>query len=492
MGEEILEKSNLKDKISKIKIIKIAKDIKKMETVGELIDYISMKVVERIAFFLLLIWSISLIITMIYSNISVIEVVEEWITQFNQFLTITIKWSGILQQTGFAGCLLGIVAFLKSLRESKKNNISNRDYIKERIIPLLLFLLLVWSIIPTMFATDKIEALRGGDYRKDGLITYFAVAGIFSCAYIMKNKKHIKCLIEINTLVALIQSVFILINNKGLNRFFGLTEGAGIFSNINHAGYYLAMTAMCAVFLIISEENSKAKLIFRYGVFSIIIAALVINSSFGPYLATLCAIISVLILSIWLKKISLKRTIFIMILFILVSIIINIGTGNLYLDLRIFGIELGMIFRREEDLSEVGTGRGKLWAIGIKIIADNPILGVGPGNISDRYFQLTEKATKPHNEFIEYAVTLGIPGLLFYVLALFMYLKEFFIKRKDASLLVLGLLCVTIAYLVSSLIGVIMYHTMAFFFMFLGLSVGQLKQTEKSLKETKKVQNTFL
>lgn len=181
-----------------------------------------------------------------------------------------------------------------------------------------------------------------------------------------------------------------------------------------------------------------------------------------------------------------------MILFILVSIIINIGTGNLYLDLRIFGIELGMIFRREEDLSEVGTGRGKLWAIGIKMIADNPILGVGPGNISDRYFQLTGKATKPHNEFIEYAVTLGIPGLLFYVLALFMYLKEFFIKRKDASLLVLGLLCVTIAYLVSSLIGVIMYHTMAFFFMFLGLSVGQLKQTEKSLKETKKVQNTFL
>lgn len=47
MGEEILEKSNLKDKTSKIKIIKIAKDIKKMETVGELIDYISMKVVEK-------------------------------------------------------------------------------------------------------------------------------------------------------------------------------------------------------------------------------------------------------------------------------------------------------------------------------------------------------------------------------------------------------------------------------------------------------------
>ena len=243
------------------------------------------------------------------------------------------------------------------------------------------------------------------------------------------------------------------------------------------------MTAMCAMYLIIAEKKSKLRLVFRYIIFAVIIAGLVKNTSLGPYLATLCALFSTIILAIWLNKSLLGRIMLAVIIYFIVTIVINITTGQLYIDLQIFGIDLAMIFRGEEDLSRIGTGRGELWSNGIKIILDNPMFGIGPGNVSNTYLEQMEKHTKPHNEFIEYGVTLGIPGLLFYVMALFMYLKEFFIKRKNASLLTMGLLCVTIAYLVSSLIGVIMYHTLAFFFMFLGLSIGQLSQTKKALKE---------
>lgn len=462
---------------------KIFKELNEIKTLGELIDYIPMKIIQSIAFILLFIWSVSLVITMIYGSRGVLIDTEDWVSKLNQLYITTISWYRVLQQVGFLGCGLAILTLIKSIRDNKKDRIDKSIYLKERIVPLFLFLMLIWSVLSFLFSDNKTEGLVGEGFRKDGILTYIAVAGIFFCGYIIRNKRYVKWIIEINTIMALVQSILILINNESVNKFFALSEGSGIFLNINHAGYYLAMTAMCAILLIVSEENSKIKLVFRYAVFSIIIAALVKNSSFGPYLATLCAIISVIILTIWLKKISLRRIVIIVILFILVTFIMNIGSGMLYLDLRIFGIELDMIFRGEEDLSGVGSYRGVLWADAMKIIADNPILGTGPGNVSNRYFELTGESNKPHNEFLEYAVTLGIPGLLFYVMALFMYLKEFFIKRKNASLLTMGLLCVTIAYLVSSLVGVIMYHTLAFFFMFLGLSIGQLSQTKKALKE---------
>lgn len=476
MGEE-----TSKGHISKVK--EVLKELKKIETLGELIDHIPRKVVEKVAFFLLLLWSFSLIITMVYGHSAILEDTEDWVSQLNQMYATTINWNRILQQIGFLGSLLGLTALAKSLRKRKSNNISKKTYLKERIVPMLLFLMLVWSFISFLFADDKIEGLRGGDYRKDGILTYFAVAGIFSCAYIIKSKKYIKRIIEVNTLVAFLQSVLILVDSDRINRFFGLTEGAGIFLNINHCGYYLAMTAMCAIYLIMDKGKSKIKNLLSYLAYIIIIAALVKNGSFGPYLATLCAIISGLILSLWLKRDLLGRIILVVLLFTIVTIIMNIAEGNLYLDFRIFGIELGMIFKGGEDLSRIGTGRGILWSYGMRVIADKPILGVGPGNLNDVYYHTLGVASKPHNEFIEYGATLGIPGLLFYVSALFMYLREFFIKRKNASLLVLGLLCVSIAYLVSSLVGVIMYHTLAFFFMFLGLSLGQIGQVKRPRKE---------
>ncbi|NMB42776.1 MAG: hypothetical protein GX995_01425, partial [Clostridiales bacterium] len=44
----------------------------------------------------------------------------------------------------------------------------------------------------------------------------------------------------------------------------------------------------------------------------------------------------------------------------------------------------------------------------------------------------------------------------------------------------MGLMCIVIAYLVSSLLGVTMFHTSAFFFMFFGLSLGYFYNEDES------------
>ena len=69
----------------------------------------------------------------------------------------------------------------------------------------------------------------GTDYRRDGILTYFIVAGLFSCGYLIRDKKYIKWIMELFTIVALIQSLLIIIDIDAINKQLGLTENSSVF-----------------------------------------------------------------------------------------------------------------------------------------------------------------------------------------------------------------------------------------------------------------------
>ena len=82
-----------------------------MTKVSELIDYIPVQSIEKIATLLLIIWVLSPIVVM-FSNCSMQDV-EDLDFMFKQ-IAITTSWYEILQTTGFLGCILGIIIFSKS------------------------------------------------------------------------------------------------------------------------------------------------------------------------------------------------------------------------------------------------------------------------------------------------------------------------------------------------------------------------------------------
>ncbi len=460
---------------------KISEELQDIKTIGELIDYIPRQVIEKIAFLILILWTVTPIIVMGYGFFARINDAADWITQLNQMNKMTINWYRMLLQIGFIGGFLSIVAFLKSIRNARKADFDIKLYLKTRIIPISLLIMLIWTLlsyIVNYIGAETAVSLVGGDYKKEGLLTFFAFGGLFACAYLVRDKKYIRWILESQTVIAVILSLLHLINNESINKLFGLTVNSAVFLNKNHFAYYICMSAMCALFLFVSEEKSKIKLVIYLLMFALIIGSLSLNGSLGPYLASLCAIFSSIILGIWLSRKHLPRILIGLVVFIIVTILINLSKGHLYSDLQILGSEFYMIFGGD-DLSAIGSGRGVLWRQGLDFIKDRPIFGCGPAALSDLYELALGRANRPHNEFIEYGATIGIPGLLFYVITLFIYLKEFFIKRRKVTTLGIGLLCIVIAYLVSSLAGTIMYHSGAFFFMFFGLSAGVFSQTSR-------------
>jgi len=447
-------------------------DIHKMKKVSELIDYIPIKSIEKVATLLLVIWVLSPIIVM-FSNCSMQDM-EDLDFMFKQ-IAITTSWYEILQTTGFLGCILGIIIFSKSILKAKTQKISIKQYIKNNLICIFLVLMLFWSIISCL-ASDNIDiSFNGTLYRKEGLVTYFTYYGIFCCGYVVRNKRFIKYILEIFTLVATVLSILTLINSKVLNNFFGLTVNTAVFSQFNHFAYYLCMSLMCALLLFQTEKKSTLKLMFRLTIFAVITSGLVENGALGPYLAVIIGLLFSVILTIWLNKKLLKQTLIAVGIFISITVIMNISNDHTFSDFNTLKGDISKIASEAPDVDSAGTGRWILWMNGLKFISEKPVLGYGPDNLGEQYAKVNISTDRPHNELIQFAASLGIPAAIFYIIAIASYFLVFLKLRKRASTLEIGMLCTVIDYLVSSMFGNTMYYTSPFFFMILGLSAGSQK-----------------
>lgn len=324
-------------------------------------------------------------------------------------------------------------------------------------------------------------SFNGTQYRKEGLVTYFAYYGIFCCGYVIRNKRFVKCILEFFTFSATLLSILMLINSQTLNDMLGLNDKSAVFSNSNHFAYYLCMSLMCALLLFETEKTSTLKLMFRITIFAIITAALVENESLGPYLAVAVGLVCSVILIIWLDKKKLKRVLIAIVVFIIVTFIMNISNNHLYIDLKIFGIDIFKIVKAQDRI-HVGSDRWPLWMNGLRFITEKPLFGYGPDNLGAQYAKVNITIDRPYNELIQFAASLGIPAALFYIIALAVHFIVFLKQRKQVSTVEITMLCTVIAYLASSMFGNTMYYTSPFFFMLLGLSGGMQKLLEMKPK----------
>jgi O-antigen ligase len=62
------------------------------------------------------------------------------------------------------------------------------------------------------------------------------------------------------------------------------------------------------------------------------------------------------------------------------------------------------------------AGRVEIWKNGLKIVADNPVLGVGVGMFGTAHFLLDGKiGLTAHNTYLQFAAELGLPGFILYL-----------------------------------------------------------------------------
>ncbi|NCA99320.1 MAG: O-antigen ligase family protein [Clostridia bacterium] len=452
---------------SKRRFQQIWYELSEMTTIKQVTQAISEPGLELMALGLLLIWCLSPIFMVIAS---IVNPQDDPFTILLELDLFSSNWATLLQILGNLGLIIGIIAGIKNHYEEGLF----RPLLSKALV-YCLSLMLIWSLFSTALAINPSLAFFGDPYRREGLLTYFAYAGIFSSAIMIKNKKRLRLLLASFGTGSLIVSIHYLVNWRpelyGSNYF-------GIFLQFNHTAYYFlfAIFINLTLYLTSGRERRLEQWLWLLA-YCAAVSSLLINNSFGPFLAA----VGGMILAITFRaKQALpdqkRRLIVAALIFLMISFVFNVMLKGVSRDTAIFVQDIAKITSGDATAETAGTGRWLLWTTGFELALERPLIGYGPDGLGQAMVEHgVTYNDRPHNEFIYFAASLGFPALLFYILGLIAHLRNFLVVRKELDWLVIGLFCTVGAYLVNSLFSNTMFYTYPFFVLFLGLTYAQVK-----------------
>lgn len=412
-------------------------------------------------------------------NVSFIVLVTITLTPFIALFTgYLMLMTTYILTFGYLGCIVTLIYFLKSRYSF---NLKHKDYFKLNIIPILLFIMLIWSIFSTIFSTNPEISFHGSAYRQEGILMYIAYCGYFGCGYIATKSNKLHILFNLFSSVAVVLSILMIINSPKINYAFSIEQFRSVFYNQNHTGYYFCIATILSTIEILKLnlkiKNDIIKLIFRLIICGLLLYGNILTNSTGSFLAIIFGGCALIFATTLFNKTLLKHTILLFITFFVVTIIsIFTGKSPLLDALQVF-IDFGTIIKdtRSEEALEAGTKRWVLWLHAIDFIKEKPLFGYGPDNLAEPYALVGLTDTRPHNEFLQHAAALGIPAGLLYLISVVTFTVTYF-KKKISDPLVIGLVCTVGAYVFSSLFGNTMFYTSPFFFMIYGMATSVLKK----------------
>jgi len=451
---------------------RIYKNIKRIKTVPELLDYIPGKALETGSYILIC----ALCALPLFSMLASAACGEPAGIADAIFLSATYQytWAALIENIGLLGLLLALTAFMKSVLARKRAGESTGKILLEHLAQLLLAALLLWSVISCILSDNISQSLFGDEYRQEGVAMYFAYYGVFSAAFLLRSEKHRKNVVVLLVLFALPVAAAMAFENDWLRAVLNFqgSKHASPFFNINHAAYYLCVVIMGAASRFVLCEEKPAKMLFWAASFAFLTLTLLINCSLGPYLAVISGLAVMFIAGLALKKRTWKRVLVVCLIFLAVTGIYMLSNQRLAKDTgRLVGDLSGIAEGNGAVEERAGSGRWPLWTAAVGFVKEKAVFGYGPDNLGEQYAKAGISVDRPHCVPLQIAASLGLPALALYLSALIVYIVSFFRRKKITTALDLMFFSTGAAYFISSLVGNSMFYTTPYFCMIWGMAL---------------------
>ncbi len=352
----------------------------------------------------------------------------------------------------------------------------------------LLLLMLAWGGISTLLAKDLHVAWVGDGYLGEGYRAYLYYAGIYVCAFIITKSKLKWIALNIFNIVANIVSLTIVIVDYTEIEFLKLVfpgQLAGVFFHFNHAGYYINMGIVCAMGLYLHAKGTKSRIWYAVSIILQVFGILV-NSTLGAFIGTCGALVMILIFFVrryskW--SLHMLTPVIIVVALVIASYfgcIPNSKGEDMRVNFELLFKDSQSVSDSEGDVAAIGHGRGNYWIQSLNMIPGSPIFGYGPDHLDGYYSQLMA-INRPDNEFIQHAVFMGVPALLFYLTALIMLFVHQMKQMKELDRTILIAAGCMIAYLISAQFGVSAFYTTPYLYMFWGMAAGRSPKEQEAI-----------
>ena len=428
--------------------------LQQCKTMKEIANCIPDGLYDRVTMIILIYWCFVPVFSMCYS----------YVTRTDADLLIYL--SGL--SSGFLGIYLTI---LRVIKENVMEKLKDKSYVIQHLPQLTLFLMLVWSLFSAFHARDKYASFIGDSYSHEGFLTYVSYAGFYGSAIFLSHKAQFRKILNIFCWIGTLLAALTILQYYGvpIRAFSGYMKLAATFHNTNHFGYYLTLTIMCSGAFFLVAQTLKQKGVYLIQ-FIIMLSALIFNNTFGSYLGVLGGSIIMMIIFSCCKG-RLKLEFFIpLVTVIIVSLVLIFTSGIVNNNFRVLKQDTVEILNETEQSAHAGSGRWQLWVNAIKFTMEQPLLGYGQDNLDYNYAQVGINMLKPHNEFLQHAVTLGLPALIFYLVSLISLYFHGIKNKKELDSLVIVSFCVISGYLISAFVGNTKFYVTPYFMIFLALA----------------------
>lgn len=417
-----------------------------------------------------------------FNNITIVNMIIYSIIVIMPFVVVAKTTQPYIVGKAIYLYLIGIVLCLLMLFDRVKHKLSFEFKLEEKILGIFFISL----IIATIFSVDIETAVIGKTGRYEGLIMYVIYILAFISA--LKYNKISMIMVDILSIASIIMSIYTVLQFYGIDPFIEyIISGIGVDSfatigNRNYTGTYILLFLiinMCTYIL----YNKRRFLFYSTILFAGLLAALTRSCWLALVFISIAGL-----LFIMKKREMLKRTVFIIILFLSVFIIMDYSSNNI-----ITGRSNDAVRDIKDINEESGSGRVMVWKITMKAICNNPIIGCGLDTLESRllleeteeYLSIVSnyaRIDKAHNEFLEYWACGGLVTVLSYISLISVILYKLFKHREDDISKIFMLTIV--GYIVQSFFNNSVIAVAPLYWILLGAAVKHYRDLDKAKSST--------
>lgn len=361
----------------------------------------------------------------------------------------------------------------------------------------LILIFLGIAFISTFLAKNIKIAIMGMENRFDGLLMLITYICIYICAKKYLDYSNINKIFNLFFYIAMIVSILGILQrhihydnlsplfNKGICSTFG---------NSNFFGSFISIVLPISMGIFIFNGNKKGFILSLFMFFNMI--------SSGTRSAWVAFVFVAIVGGIYLikqkNKSYFKRSGILLVCFILIFIYLLNGFG-LTKKTTVAQTKIGQITKDITEATQtgisnkMGSGRIEIWKMTLKVIKQKPIFGCGTDNLDDGlreccyddYYNFAVRTKggidKAHNEYLQIAVTLGIPALFIYLIfvASILWPKLKLLSNKSYFIVFIAIT----SYLVQAFFNISTIGVAPLFWTLLGLidNINLMKKFEENI-----------
>ncbi len=438
------------------------------KTTDGIFDDIKLETLRKISFVLLALFMLNPAIKVMVWLITGVSI-DKYIHEYNGYVL-------------FFGCSIFLILLKKLADEKKLVNI--KDWIKNNMPVVILLVFGILMVLTTFLNGAPPISISGSYYRGEGLLGYLSYLVYFLlAAFVLTHKQKVRFM-NLFAVSSTFIAIVIIIDYMFLGEKYQFANGNRmIFMQYNHLGYYMLMAMMNFSMLFLSKKKLNHRIACLGGL-GLMLMALIMNDTWGCQFAFFMGVIFIVIVY------SIAKGRFQTITLILVLVTSITYFAAYFMDERLkVNIDDNILQQLhdtkyllgdEEWTGTTGEARVILWRNAFKLLWESPIIGHGADVTGDRLLEMTNDNDRCHCEYLNYAVSYGIPTALVYIVGIFTVYLRGLKKKKQLTDINISGLCIAFSYLASAFIGNSMYYTAPFMFIMLGMGYVTVDREEKS------------